>query len=405
MEDQNYIVLRSTGRFIPTIDNLGFPGGPVGAARPTAMTLRNEISDIEISEMSLTKGQKDDLRRDPLTRAMAPSMPLNLIAPLAMNNPDQPPVSAAGHVWGIDAVGAGISSFDGSGVTVAVLDTGIDPGHPAFSGVNTVLKNFTSEVDGDVNGHGTHTAGTIFGQDVGGTRIGVARNVSKALIGKVLGAGGGSSATLANAINWAAENGAHVISMSLGIDFPGYVEKLVTEAHLDVRPATSIALEAYRANINLFSALSQTLEARNAFGTGSLVVAASGNESHRPQYEIAVAPPAAGNGIISVGALQQGAGGMSVAAFSNTQCDISAPGVAISSAAMGGGLVSMNGTSMATPHVAGVAALWAQKALEQSGFVSSQNLAARLLGMASREGMAAGAEMDDIGSGIVRAPV
>ena len=318
MEDQNYIVLRSTGRFIPTIDNLGFPGGPVGAARPTAMTLRNEISDIEISEMSLTKGQKDDLRRDPLTRAMAPSMPLNLIAPLAMNNPDQPPVSAAGHVWGIDAVGAGISSFDGSGVTVAVLDTGIDPGHPAFSGVNTVLKNFTSEVDGDVNGHGTHTAGTIFGQDVGGTRIGVARNVSKALIGKVLGAGGGSSATLANAINWAAENGAHVISMSLGIDFPGYVEKLVTEAHLDVRPATSIALEAYRANINLFSALSQTLEARNAFGTGSLVVAASGNESHRPQYEIAVAPPAAGNGIISVGALQQGAGGMSVAAFSNT---------------------------------------------------------------------------------------
>ena len=79
--------------------------------------------------------------------------------------------------------------------------------------------------------------------------------------------------------------------------------------------------------------------------------------------------------------------------------------MAISSAAMGGGLVSMNGTSMATPHVAGVAALWAQKALEQSGFVSSQNLAARLLGMASREGMAAGAEMDDIGSGIVRAPV
>ena len=89
----------------------------------------------------------------------------------------------------------------------------------------TILqKNFTQEEDDDNHGHGTHCAGTIFGREVDNQRIGVAPGVNTALIGKVLGTGGGSSATLASAINWAADKGAHVISMSLGIDFPGFVD-------------------------------------------------------------------------------------------------------------------------------------------------------------------------------------
>lgn len=398
MPDNQYIVLRSPGIFVPSFDNLSMAKGPVGASPVSAG------AEIEISELSLSKAEKDDLRRDPATKAIAPAMPLSLIEPVPMDNDGEPSSAPSANTWGVEAVGALNSSFDGSGITVAVLDTGIDLSHPAFSGANIERRNFTTDEDDDLHGHGTHCAGTIFGKDVNGTRIGVARNVSRALIGKVLGGGGGSSATLANAINWAVENGANVVSMSLGIDFPGYVDALVNQHNLDIKPATSIALEDYRSNINLFSALSAMIEARNAFSNGSIIVAASGNESNRPEYEIAVAPPAAGNGIISVGALEQSDSGMSAAYFSNTQCNVSAPGVAVSSAALGGGLVSWNGTSMATPHVAGVAALWAQKELQQTGRISAQNMAAKILGMATLSGLAVGAEMDDVGNGIVQAP-
>nr|WP_229419583.1 S8 family serine peptidase [Pseudoduganella dura] len=95
--------------------------------------------------------------------------------------------------WGITAVGADRSRFSGAGVTVAVLDTGIDAAHPAFSGVQLVQQDFSGDGDGDAFGHGTHCAGTILGRDVGGTRIGVARGVTRALIGKVLGNDGSGS--------------------------------------------------------------------------------------------------------------------------------------------------------------------------------------------------------------------
>jgi subtilisin family serine protease len=297
------------------------------------------------------------------------------------------------------------SPFDGDGITVAVLDTGIDPNHPAFQGVTVVQKNFTSAGADDDHGHGTHCAGTIFGHDVGGLRIGIAPNVRRALIGKVLGQGGGSSATLANAIQWAVSEGAHVVSMSLGIDFPGFVDFLVNQQGLNINPATSIALEQYRANVNLFSALADAVEAQGAFGQGAVIVAASGNESNRPSFEIAVAPPAAGTGVLAVGALQQGATGFSVASFSNNQVDVSAPGVAVISAKLGGGLVGMSGTSMATPHVAGVAALWAQKLKDETGGVESPTLLAQLVAKAVTDPLAPGFEEDDVGTGIVQAPL
>ena len=406
MSDNQYIVLRSKGGFVPTSDNLAQPrapsGAPMGAGPRAAVAAAPE--EIEINQISLTKSERDDLRRDPRTMAMAPPMPLSLIEPTEASDADGPATTAAANTWGVEAVGAHLSAFDGSNVNVCVLDTGVDLTHPAFAGVTIERKNFTAESDDDTHGHGTHCAGTIFGQDVNGTRIGVARNISRALIGKVLGQGGGSSAGLANAIQWAVEEGANVISMSLGIDFPGFVDFLVNNQGLDINPATSIALEGYRANINLFGALSQMVEARNAFENGCVIVAASGNESNRPAFEIAVAPPAAGNGIISVGALQQGGGGFSVASFSNTQCNVSAPGVAVSSAALGGGLVSFNGTSMATPHVSGVAALWAQKELQETNRISGQNITAKILALATMNGMAAGQEVEDVGNGIVQAP-
>lgn len=395
MSTNKYVIIQSSGVVVPTSDNVGFRGG--------MEVLRAFPESIEIEEADLTSRERNDLRRDPRTRAIAPPMPMSLIQPVEENG--VPASSLASSTWGVEAVRAPESNFDGSGITVAVLDTGIDPDHPAFDGVDLVQRNFTSEGDNDQHGHGTHCAGTIFGRDVNGTRIGVARNVKRALIGKVLGEGGGSSVTIARAIQWAVNEGAHVVSMSLGIDFPGYVDWLINNRGLDANPATSIALEGYRANINLFNELANFVQAQSMFGGGTVIVAASGNESNRPEYEIAVAPPAAGTGIIAVGALGETAGGLDVAYFSNNQVDISGPGVGVVSAVPGGGLGTKSGTSMATPHAAGVAALWAQWLLDTSGQVESRTLMAKLVASGTIEPLVANIEEEDVGTGIVQSPL
>ncbi|MGL6159089.1 S8 family peptidase [Microbulbifer sp.] len=389
---ERFIVLQSSSAVIPASASMG---GVAIAHAP--------VETLSLTEVDLSKAEHASLRHDPRTRAIARAMPMKLIEPVESGAVTEP--QAGGETWGVKAVGAPDSPFSGEGVTVAVLDTGIDPDHPAFQGVELVRRNFTDGGDDDQHGHGTHCAGTIFGRDVDGLRIGVAPGVRRALIGKVLGPGGGSSASIARAIQWAVDEGAHVISMSLGIDFPGFVDELVHREGLDINPATSIALEQYRANVNLFNELAGFVNSIGAFGHGSIIVAASGNESNRPQFEIAVAPPAAGTGIVAVGALQEGADGLRVASFSNTEVDVSAPGVGVISARPGGGLVSMSGTSMATPHTAGVAALWAEKLKRQNGGIESGALLAQLVARADRTLLADGAEEEDVGSGIVRAPL
>jgi len=395
MKTGKYVILTDKSRLVPTMENLGTRGG--------ARSFETVPEMLEVDEAELTMKERSDLRKDPRVRAIAPPMPMALIEPVESKSVTA--AEATEVTWGVDAVGALASPFDGAGISVAVLDTGIDPNHPAFAGVELLRRNFTAEGDDDMNGHGTHCAGTIFGQDVDGKRIGVARNIKRALIGKVLGEGGGSSATIAKAIQWAVDEGAHVVSMSLGIDFPGFVEQLVNLYNLNINPATSMALEAYRANVNLFTELANFVRAQGMFGQGSVIVAASGNESNRPEYEIGVSPPAAGTGIIAVGALEKTASGLSVAWFSNNQVDISAPGVGIVSAVPGGGLGSKSGTSMATPHVAGVAALWSQRQLELTDTIDGHRLTVKLIGSGKTEEMVSDSEAEDIGTGVVRAPM
>lgn len=356
---------------------------------------------VEVAE--LTARRADELVRSRRVSALAPVMPMKLIAPTSRSLDK---TLDPGLPWGLGAVGASDSPFDGAGIVVAVLDSGIDPDHVAFQGVDLVRRNFTNEGDDDDDGHGTHCAGTIFGRPVDGRRIGVAPGVAKALIGKVLGGEeSGGSDVVAEAINWAVNGGAHVISLSLGIDFPGYVRQLI-DGDVPAELATTMALEGYRANILLFERLAAFVAARGLMAQPSLLVAAAGNESRRDQradFEIAVSPPAVSEGFISVAALARTADGLDVASFSNRGARVSGPGVDIVSARAGGGLTSMDGTSMATPHVAGVAALWAQKLVAQGGFLPKP-WTDRLVGSATLAGLKAGIDPSDIGVGLVQAP-
>jgi subtilisin family serine protease len=368
---------------------------------------RSAAGTIKIDVDELGSDDIVKIGKDRQVKAIAPVVPMTLIRPVNLSQPVAVAAAPGGVAWGVSAVGADRSDFTGQDIVVAVLDTGIDAAHPAFAGLNIVSKNFTGEGPDDEIGHGTHCAGTIFGRHVNGQRIGIAPGVTKVLIGKVLGLQGGSSDQIASAILWALENGAHVISMSLGIDFPGLVKYWEQEYRMPPELAASRALEGYRANVLLFERVASYVRSLGAFGRPALIIAAAGNESQRernPDFVVGVSPPAVSDGILSVAALGQGSNGWDVASFSNRGALIAGPGVDIVSAAAGSkGLVALSGTSMATPHAAGVAALWAQY-LRTTSLLSAEQLSARILGKATLTGLKPGIPVLDVGAGLVQAP-
>lgn len=401
MDNEPYLILRALGPRPDGSDPLGesFLRSGHGPGEPGAVS-------YSVEAHPLNEREHRDVRHDPRVVGIAQPMPLKLIPPLGVADPA--PVGQ--FTWGVQVTGALQSPYVGHGVTVAVLDTGIDAGHEAFSGVELVQRDFTGEGNGDADGHGTHVAGTIFGRATRGVRYAVAPGVRRALIGKVLGVKeSASTLELAKAVEWAVDEGAHIINLSLAFDFPGLVSRWVKEG-LPLELATSRALARYRDNLRLFDRLVDFLRARSAEQPGALLIAAAGNESRRdvnPEHAIEVTPPAAAEGIVSVAALRSAEPShnvLAVAPFSNIRASVAGPGVDIYSATKGGGFTTLSGTSMASPHVAGVAALWAERQLQRNGFVSVAGLDAQLRGNARRERLP-NARYEDVGEGLVAAPL
>ncbi|GAA5416820.1 thermophilic serine proteinase [Paraliobacillus ryukyuensis] len=205
---------------------------------------------------------------------------------------------------------------------IAIIDSGVDYTHPDLD--SKVIKGYDF-VDNDndpmdLNGHGTHVAGTAAAETNNGTGVAGMAPKTKILAVRALDAGGGGSLNdIADAIRYAADADAEVINLSLGCNCD-----------------------------------TQTLEdaVNYAWNKGSVVVAAAGNDGVSTTFE-----PASYDNVIAVGAVNSS---NQKASFSNygTWVDVTAPGNQIAST-YPGGYVYLSGTSMASPHVAGLAGLLA----------------------------------------------
>ncbi|HEV7806278.1 MAG TPA: S8 family serine peptidase [Solirubrobacteraceae bacterium] len=289
------------------------------------------------------------------------------------------PEAAAGFsdddafTWGLRATGVDASNATGEGIKIAVLDSGIDAGHPDFAGRSITTRSFvTGATPDDGHGHGTHCAGTASGpaEPGEGRRYGVAPGAIL-FVGKVLDdAGSGTDASILAGIDWAITNGCRIISMSLGADV-----RTVSTAYETV--------------------------GRRALAAGALIVAAAGNNANRRSGDRGfVGIPANSPSIMAVAAVDSELQVANFSAASNPVAggavDIAAPGVDVYSAwPMPRRTNTISGTSQATPHVAGIAALWLQVSGE-----TADALRATVLGAARRLDLAA----SDVGAGLVQAP-
>ncbi|SDU63864.1 S8 family peptidase [Jiangella alkaliphila] len=256
--------------------------------------------------------------------------------------------------------------LDGTGATVAVLDTGFDATHPDLAGQVVGAANFTADADpdgqtaADGHGHGTHVAATVAGTGAasGGTHVGVAPGADL-LVGKVLDAtGSGYEDWIIAGMEWAVAQGADVVNLSLGTPDPS-----------DGTDPLSLAVDR-------LSASSDTLFVVAAGNTGPL--------------ETTIGGPGAATSALTVGAVDKDD---HAADFSSrgprlgdgaAKPEVVAPGVGIVAARAAGTALgnlldehytALDGTSMATPHVAGAAAILAQQHPEWDG----EQLKARLV--------------------------
>ena len=260
--------------------------------------------------------------------AIAASIPEKAIVAL-QNNPNVTHVELDGEIfaidqalpWGVGRIGAEVvhtSGNKGAGVNVAILDTGIDSNHPDLLVVGG--ENFSpgKKSYDDENGHGSHVAGIVAALDNEIGVIGVAPEVNLFAV-KVLGDRGiGRWSDLIAGLQWCVDYSMQVANMSLG----------ATLAPSDVKAACD-----------------------SAYAVGVLLVAAAGNENGG-----SVIYPAAYDSVIAVSATDSN-DELAFLSSVGDEVELAAPGVYIYSTYKDGGYAILSGTSMASPHVAGVAAL------------------------------------------------
>jgi subtilisin family serine protease len=342
------------------------------------------VDGMILQELGVAVVTADEDQVNALARAAIGAGPIALVEPERMVFAIEPaapavePVDTADEstfTWGLQAVGAPNSTATGTGIRVAVLDTGLDLAHPDLIGRTIVSSSFVQgEEVQDGHGHGTHCIGTSCGprEPADGPGYGIAFE-AEIYAGKVLSnAGSGADGGILSGISWAITNGCAVVSMSLGAaTTPG-------------------------------QPFSRTFErvARRALDRGTLIIAAAGNESERAAGRInPVGHPANCPSILAVGAIDVHS---QVADFSCGSVDnigavdLCGPGVDVHSswpAPLGHRRIS--GTSMATPHVAGIAAL-----IAQATGARAYELWARLAQSARRLPLLS----TDVGAGLGQAP-
>jgi subtilisin family serine protease len=278
--------------------------------------------------------------------------------------------------WGLEATRALTSRYSGVGVRVAILDTGLDLGHPDFAGRTVLAESFVAglSVD-DVNGHGTFCAGVACGPKLPsqGPRYGVACAADLCIARVLNDDAGGIDGNVLAGIEWAVRKDCAVICLSLGS--PVAVGDSYPEVYEHV--------------------------ASRALAAGSLLIAPAGNESQRPDNIAPVEHPANCPSVVAVAALDRS---LTVASFSNGglnpdggEVALAAPGIGITSAAPRPTLYQTgSGTSMAAPFVAGIAALLAEADLFARG--------ARLRDLLLQSFVALSDPPRDVGAGLVQAP-
>jgi len=242
----------------------------------------------------------------------------------------------------------------GAGVKVAILDTGVDVDHPDLATAIIGSEDFTGDGIEDVNGHGTHCAGVIGARLNGVGFVGVAPKC-ELLIGKVLANNGsGTSEWVTAGIYWAVHNDADIISMSLG---------------------SSVS------SPQIYEAIQYALL------KGIFVICAAGNDG--ALFSNSVGYPGRYGGVITVAAHDIN-GNPSGFSSRGGEVDVMAPGTEIWSTYKEGGYKSLSGTSMATPFVAGLAALITAKHKSSSSnntpLQNNEDLKNHLLMMAAHPG-------------------
>jgi subtilisin len=301
------------------------PAGAKAMGIQAEIAADSAIASIDPEHFVFIYSQADFLRgfksaTDAIVRDMGPVTGLRM--------PDletEEEVQVLGATWGLVKCRVPSSPRSGTGIRVAVLDTGMDLGHPDFAGRPIVSQSFVAgQPVQDLHSHGTHCIGTSCGsQSPPGTtpRYGIAHR-AQIFAGKVLSnSGSGTQAGILAGMNWAIANRCAVISMSLGGQIP-------------VQP-------------------SYTAAGQSALNNGCLIVAAAGNAS------ASTGAPANSPTIMSVASLDEN---LTPSSFSNFgKIEISGPGRDVfSSVPRPTRYGTKSGTSMATPHVAGCAALWAE---------------------------------------------